>query len=301
MRPRALLAALALVVACAPSWACGGESSGAPKVQEEPIRIGTKDFTEQFLLGELYAQALRAEGFPVDLKRDIGNSEIVHRALLGGGIDLYPEYVGVLLSEVAGVTERPKKDAEAYELAKRFEERNGNTLLAPTPFSNQNALAVLPTTARRERVRTVGDLDDLPGEVVIGAPPEFATRFEGLTGLQDVYGLEDVTTEDFAIGRQYDALDAREIDAAAVFTTDGRLAEGDYVLLEDPRGLFASQPVAPVVGRELLARKGPRLANTLNAVSARLTTEVMRRMNAEVDRRGREPAEVAAQFLRSTP
>ncbi|MDQ3770279.1 MAG: hypothetical protein M3370_12500, partial [Actinomycetota bacterium] len=132
----------------------------------------------------------------------------------------------------------------------------------------------------------------------IGAPPEFASRFEGLEGLEKVYGLDDLSVEAMGIGSQYDALDEGQVDAAAVFTTDGRLAEGDYVVLEDPSGLFASQHVAPVVSREVLQASGPRLAKTLNALNARLTTSVMRQMNAEVDLRGREAADVAAEFLR---
>ena len=302
MRLGALGAALTLTLATAVLSACGGEGSpGTPATQvreQKPIRIGTKNFTEQYLLGELYAQALRAEGFHVVLERNIGASEIVHQALVGGGIDLYPEYVGVLLSEVAGVTERPADAEAAYRLAKQFEERRGFALLAPTPFSDQNAIAVLRATAQREGVRALGDLDRLPGEVTIGAPPEFASRFEGLEGLKEVYGLDGLQVDTMAIGSQYDALDGGQVDAAAVFTTDGRLAQGDYVLLNDPRGLFANQHVAPVVSQEVLRASGPRLERTLNALNARLTTRVMREMNAAVDLRGREPADVAAEFLR---
>lgn len=298
IRPAWALAALVVLAL----GGCGGDSPTTPTDQQpqgKPIRVGTKNFTEQYLLGELYAQALRAEGFRVELKRDIGSSEIVHRALVGGGIDLYPEYIGVLLSEVAGVTRRPRDDEAAYRLAKQFEERRGFTLLAPTPFSDQNALAVLPRTARREGVRALGDLDRLGGEVTIGAPPEFVSRFEGLEGLEEVYGLDDLSVETMGIGDQYDALDDGQVDAAAVFTTDGRLAEGDYIVLDDPRGLFASQRVAPVVSQEVVRASGPRLAQTLNALNARLTTSVMRDMNAQVDLRGREAADVAATFLRT--
>lgn len=279
---------------------CGGDPRATPSAQQgqgEPIRIGTKNFTEQYLLGELYAQALRAEGFRVELKRDIGSSEIVHQALVGGGIDLYPEYVGVLLSEVAGVTERPEEDEAAYQLAKELEERDGFTLLAQTPFTDQNAIAVLPATAQREGVLALGDLARLRGEVTIGAPPEFASRFEGLEGLEKVYELDDLRVAAMGIGLQYDALDDGQVDAAAVFTTDGRLAEGDYVILEDPRGLFASQRLAPVISQKVLADNGPRLNATLDALNARLTTSVMREMNAEVDLGGREAADVAAEFL----
>src|SRR3954469_12936126 len=128
--------------------ACGG--SGKPKTASgrgdgpAPLRIGTKNFAEQFLLGELYKQALEAKGFPVELKQNIGSSEIIHQALTDGALDMYPEYVGVLLSEVANVRRRPASPRAAYRAAQAFERRKGFTLLGMTPFSNSNALAVTP-------------------------------------------------------------------------------------------------------------------------------------------------------------
>jgi len=263
------------------------------------VRIGTKDFTEQFILGELYGQALRAKGFRVELKHDIGSSEIIHQALAGGGLDMYPEYVGVLLSEIASRRERPRSPTAAYRAARAFEERGGFTLLAMTPFSDSNALAVKPSFARRHRLRTVADLGRVPGAVRIGAPPEFRTRFEGLVGLTDRYGLANVEVKPLAIGKQYRALEEGKVDVAAVFTTDGQLAGRGYVLLEDSRNLFASQHVAPVISRRSLRAHGRRLARTINAVSRGLTTRAMRRMNAAVDADGRSPREVAAAFLRA--
>ena len=290
----ATLAALALS-------ACGGDepaNSDRPDPAAKTFRIGTKNFTEQFILGELYGQALRAQGFRVVLKRDIGSSEIIHQALTGGAIDMYPEYVGVLLSEIANRRERPRSAAAAYRAARAFEERRGFTLLETTPFSDSNALAVTPSFARRHRLRTIADLGRVPGPVRIGAPPEFRTRFEGLVGLTERYRLDNLKVKSMPIGRQYRALRGGAVDAAAVFTTDGRLADRGYVLLEDPRGLFSFQHVAPVISRAALRAHGDRLATTVNAVSGRLTTRTMRRMNAAVDRDGRSPRGVGDAFLR---
>ena len=295
-------AALLALVVVLMLGACG---DGAPSAESATagaptIRIGTKNFTEQYLLGQLYAQALTAEGFRVQLKPDLGSSEIVHRALTGGALDLYPEYVGVLLSEIAGVRERPDDPRAAERLARRYEARRGLALLRTTPFSDANALAVTRRDARRRRLRTIADLAGLPGGARIGAPPEFATRFEGLLGLAEVYGLEDAQVTALPIGQQYAALDAGRVDAAAVFTTDGRLAGGRYVVLDDPRGVFAAQHAAPLVRRQVLSSHGPRLAATLDAVSVRLTTSAMREMNAAVDLRGEEPRVVADRFLRAS-
>jgi osmoprotectant transport system substrate-binding protein len=295
------VAACAVVLALALA-SCGGDDSrpAAPDATGDAptLRIGTKNFTEQFILGELYAQALRAKGFPVELKRDVGSTEIIHQALTGGALDMYPEYVGVLLSEVAGVRARPRDPGAAYRAAKAFEQRSGFTLLASTPFSDSNALAVSPAFARRHDVQDIGDLRRVPGTLRIGAPPEFRTRFEGLVGLAERYGLHDAQAVPLAIGRQYAALDDDEVDVAAVFTTDGQLADRRFVLLEDPRRVFSTQHVAPVISRRALREHGARLAPVIDAVSRRLTATAMREMNAAVDLEGRRPGDVADEFLR---
>jgi osmoprotectant transport system substrate-binding protein len=261
------------------------------------ITIGTKNFPEQFILGELYKQSLEANGFRVRLKSDIGSSEIVDRALTAGSLDMYPEYIGVALSELAGRTKRPRSAASAYRDAKAFEERRGFTLLAMTPFSDQNALAVLPAYAKRNRLRSIGDLGGVAGTVTIAAPPEFRTRFEGLVGLRKLYGLSRLELKQMKIGNQYAALDRRMADVANVFTTDGQLEKARYVLLRDPRNLFTFQNVAPVIRRDLL-RKYPALRASIDAVSSKLTTKAMRGMNAAVVQRGEAPAAVAERFLR---
>ena len=299
------LAGWAVVVAALVLAGCGGDRDAAERAQASrdgqpapAVRIGTKNFTEQYILGELYRQALEAEGFRVELKRDIGSSEIVHEALVAGALDMYPEYVGVLLSEIADQPSRPRDARAAYQQAKAYEEERGFTLLAMTPFSDSNALAVTAATARRHGLSRISDLRRLPGgDVEIGAPPEFQTRFEGRLGLQRVYGMSDVTVTALPIGEQYEALDSGQVDAAAVFTTDGRLVARRYVVLDDPRRLFAAQHVAPVIDRDTLSAHGPALAAAVDAVSRRLTTRAMRRMNAEVDLRGRDPAAVARRFL----
>jgi osmoprotectant transport system substrate-binding protein len=297
----ALVAALvaALVVA-----ACGGGSGTSTSAttgrgdRPAPLRLGTKNFAEQFLLGELYKQALEAKGFPVELKENIGSSEIIHQALRDGALDMYPEYVGVLLSEVADVRRRPASPAAAYREAQAFEQRKGFTLLGMTPFSDANALAVTPAYARRHRVRSISDLARVPGGVRIGAPPEFQTRFEGLVGLAQRYGLRNAKARALAIGRQYAALDSGAVDAAAVFTTDGQLAGGRYVLLDDPRGVFGTQHLAPIISEAALRTHGARIRAVVDAVSRRLTAAAMRKMNAAVQLQGRASADVADEFLR---
>jgi osmoprotectant transport system substrate-binding protein len=298
-----LLASFALALVLS---ACGGSDDDPASPADQPaptagspITIGAKNFTEQTILGELYRQALEAEGFEVVLKPDVGSTEIIHRALKRGALDMYPEYVGVLLSEVADVRSRPRRPAASYEVAKRYEKRGGFTLLAQTPFSDSNALAVKPEFARRHGLRTISDLRRLKRIVKIGALAEFRTRYEGLDGLRDVYGLRNLRVSSLASGERYAALEQGDVDVASVFTTEGQLAKEDYLVLKDPRGLFASGHVAPIVSDRILAVHGPRLQTAIDRVSKMLTTGAMREMNAAVDLRHRRAADVAREFLQA--
>jgi len=298
----AILAALAVGLG-----ACGGDDTAtttatttatAPTPSSTPIRIGTKDFPEQFILGELYGQALEAEGFDVELTPDIGSSEIIHQALGNGALDMYPEYIGVLLSEVANNTMRPSSSDAAYRLAQKYEERRGFTLLTPTPFSDSNALAVTPAFARRKGVRSIADLRRLSPRPRIAAPKEFRSRYEGLVGLKDIYSVRRLRFLPLA-DRRYAALDSGRADVALVFTTDSQLVGDKYVVLADPRGLFASGHVAPIISKKALAAHGRGLRKAIDAVSAKLTTVAMRMMNRAVVVGRRTPGEVARQFLRA--
>jgi len=304
--PQALLALLAALVLALVLSACGGSDDDQTSSTDRPapakgppIRIGAKNFTEQTILGELYRQALEAQGFEVVLKTDVGSTEIIHRALKRGALDMYPEYVGVLLSEVAEVRSRPRRPAASYEVAKRYEKRGGFTLLAQTPFSDSNALGVKPEFARRHGLRTIADLRRLKGIVKIGALAEFRTRYEGLDGLHAVYGLRNLRVSSLASDERYAALDQGDVEVASVFTTEGQLAGEDYVVLKDPRGLFASGHVAPIVSDRILAAHGSRLQTAIDAVSKMLTTGAMREMNAAVDLHSRRPAAVAREFLQA--
>jgi osmoprotectant transport system substrate-binding protein len=295
VRTRVLIAA-ALAAALV---GCGGGGSDSNKSAALPtITIGTKNFTEQYILGELYARTLRKAGFRVILKSDIGSSEIIDKALTAGSLDMYPEYTGVLLSEIAGDTRRPRTAQEAYRRAKAFEEKRGFTMLKWTPFTDSNALAVLPAYAKKHGLRTISDLNKISG-LRLGALPEFQTRFEGSVGLDSVYGVKGFRFVPLQFPDRYGALDNRKVDVLAVFTTEGQLSAGRYRVLADPRNLFAFQNLAPVIRRDLARKYGQKLTGPLDALSERLTTDVMRRMNAEVDLKGEKPADVAARFIKS--
>ena len=308
-RVMAVLLAVALaltLVACGDDDDNGGSSGGSSTGQQSSdqpgkgkpaVTMGAKNFTEQYILGELYAQALRAKGYNVTLKSNIGSSEITDKALTSGQLDLYPEYTGVILTELAGLKKRPSDPNDAYKEAKAFQEKRGFTLLEKTPFADSDALAVKPAYAKKYGLDSVDDLKKVSGDIKLGAPPEFRTRFSGVVGLEDEYGIKNIAFRPLSIGLQYRALDAGRVDTANVFTTDGQLQKGDYVVLKDPKFIFGFQNVAPVVSEKTLKAQGPEFAATLNAVSAKLTEEAMRRMNAAVDIDKRKPAAVAKAFL----
>jgi len=299
-RPAAsLLVLVALLVA-----ACGNdeedqEGSVQPQGQELQLTIGTKDFTEAFIVGELYRQALLAKGIKVRLRKDIGPTEMIDRELQSGRIDAYPEYLGVAVTVAAGQEDAGSSAEETYELAKEFYAGRGQAISEPTAFENVDAIATTQFFAQRRGLATVSDLRELPS-FTLGARPEFEQRQQGLAGMRDVYGLDNVEFKEIPLGKQYRALDRNEIEAANVFTTDGQLASGSYKVLEDSDRLFGFQHVALVIDEEKLEELGGRkFMGIINDVNGRLTTSAMIQMNRDVEVDGQNEAIVAERFLRS--
>src|SRR4051812_20808989 len=301
MQTRALVLAAVAVALVLPGCGSDDDSSKAaalPGKGKPPVRLATKNFTEQYVLGELYSQALRAKGFTIVLKENVGSSEIVDRALADGVIDVYPEYIGVIAQELAQSDVRPKSADETYRRAKAYEEKRGFTIFERTPGFDADANVVKPALARRYGLKSTADLAKL-SRFRYGGPPEKATRFQGGGGVRKVYGLHKLKFVPVAIERRYAALDKGRIDVAAGFTTDGQLTHKDrYVVLTDPKGIFGFQNIVPVVSRKVLATQGPAFAATLNAVSAKLTNDALQGMNAAVDLDHQKPAAVARAFLR---
>jgi osmoprotectant transport system substrate-binding protein len=304
MRSKLLAAVTALLLTTALA-SCGDDDSsstgdGASPGKGKPaVTLGDKNFTEQYILGELYAQALKAKGYTVKVKSNIGSSEIIDKALTSGQVDLYPEYTGVIVTVLAKESDNPASADETYDKAKAFEEGRGYTLLDRTPFFDADGLAVKPAYATKYKLSDVADLKNVPGKFKYGAPPENRTRFQGLKGMKSAYGLNNVDFKPLSIGLQYKALETDKIDVAAVFTTDAQLAGGKYTVLKDSKGIFGYQNVAPVVSKKVLDEQGPEFAATLNAVSSKLTNEAMQRMNGAVDLDKQKPEAVAEAFLKA--
>jgi osmoprotectant transport system substrate-binding protein len=271
-------------------------AASGPGVGKPAVTIGDKNFAEENILGQLYMQALQAKGYTVTLKENVGSSTIIYKALTSGQIEMYPEYTGTLLSAIANQTKEPPSAAAAYQQAKAFVEQHGLTLLDYTPFYDSDALATLPSYASAHNLTSIASLKPLGKSVTIGAPPEFATRFEGLLGLKQEYGVVP-TFKPIAIELSYKALESGQVDVQNVFSTDGQLLSGKFKILADPKHVFGFQNVAPVVRKSVLAAEGPAFAETLNRVSALLTIKAIQQMNAAVSIDKQSATSVAKQFL----
>jgi osmoprotectant transport system substrate-binding protein len=295
---RAAKAAFAIAIGVALVLGGAVAAPAAPdRTKATPITVGTKNFTEQYVLGQLYKQALEAKGLKVGYKENIGSTELIAKALTSGKITLYPEYTGVMLTVTFGRKSTPTTAAGTYTLAKALWAKRGYTLGKQPPFQDVDAVAVLRTTATRFGLKTVGDLRKVPN-LTLAAFPEFETRQTGLLGMARVYGVRNVDFQPLSGISAYTLLNQKKVIAAGIFSTDPQLISTRYVVLRDPKNIFGFQHVAPIVSRKIVA-ENPTLLPTLNRVSALLTVKAMIAMNKAVAIDKRSAAVVAGAFLKA--
>lgn len=290
--------AVGVVVALPLALSACGVASGAGGGRGGMITIGTKEFTEEWVLGELYAQALEARGYQVQVKNNIGSTEIIDRALRAKRIDVYPEYTGVVLQVLAQRKKLPKTAAETFRQAKAFEETRGLTMLKPTPFQNKDAVAVTQAYAKKHHLKSVGELRKL-GTIYYAEYPDNIESSTGYTGLVKAYDLHNMKVKSLNIGLQYRALESGAVQAADVFTTDPQLVRSNLVILKEPKNIFGFQNVAPVVRKDVLHSQPPEVWKMLNRVDALLTVQAVRAMNRAVAVNRLSPAQVARKFLQA--
>jgi osmoprotectant transport system substrate-binding protein len=268
-----------------------------PGTGKPQVTIGDKNFTEQFVLGELYYQALKAQGYSVLINQNIGPTEVTIQALQTGRLSLYPEYIDTWNSSVAGLKQQFGSARAAYRAGLHWARRYGFELLHPTPFGDTDAIAVTFNYAVHNGLETIGDLTKVATTLTLGGPLQFQQSSTGLPAVEQAYGFTPQSFQPLAIGAQYQALDQGTVEAADVNTTDGQLITGNYALLGDPDHVFGWGNVVPVVPIKVLQAEGPDFAATINRVSALLSTAVIRQLNAAVDVSGETPQVVAQQFL----
>jgi len=276
------------------SLAAAGAVSAA-----DAVKIGSKNFTEQFIVAEIYAQALEKAGVPVERHLNLGATLVAHAALTHGDIDLYPEYTGTALAAVvkgdlSGSADKIYGDVKDY-----YEKNLQLTLLQPTKINNGYAIITLPETAARYKLKTLSDLGPVSKDLTFGAEGGFGDRKDGLPGMKQTYGIVFKEFKIFAkLGIRYTALTSKDLDVSYGFSTDWQIAQNKLVVLEDDKHLFPPYYLVPVVRQDALG-KNPKIAEVLNKISPLLNTENMRDMNAKVDRDKEEPADVAAEFLKA--
>jgi osmoprotectant transport system substrate-binding protein len=291
--------ALALLTACGN---VGGEQAsdqgGGPA-----ITIGSKDFTEQYILGELYAQALEANGFNVEKKLNLGSEQIADKALQNGQIDMYPEYTGTALVATLPYEGDPadlKTPEETYQKAKElYAQRDpADTMLTPAPFNNSYGIFVRADVAEERDLETLADLAEASPDLTFVSFSQFQNRSDGYPNMQKNYPALDFGEIKIVnqLGLRYQGLQGGEGDVGVGFTTDGQLASDELVVMEDPKSIWPFYYPAPVVRSNVL-EQNPKMEEVLNSVSESLDVETMRELNGQVDLDQEDPEDVAAEHL----
>ena len=300
---RAALVAVALIGLLVAGCSSNAGPRPPPEHPRRPsITVVSFDFPESEILADLYGQALRRQGYPVEVVPRLGPREIVEPALEQGRADLVPGYLGSslnFLSEKRMATADPRVIHAGLQRALAA---RGLSALAFASAQDRNGFVVTGDMARTRRLRRLSDLRPIASKLVFGGPPECADRPLCLGGLRDVYGLKFKRFEPMASRTvTADALETDEIDVGMIETTNGNLADRDLVQLEDDRRLQPAENVVPIVRKAIIAAYGPALVRLVDAVTGQLTTRDLIGMNQRVEAHGADPAAVAAAWLRGHP
>ena len=304
-----LLSALVLA-ACGDDDDEGGSGTGTTPAESTKIErneanagteitVGSKNFTEQKILGEVFAQGLEAAGFTVKKELNLGDEKTALAALEGGEIDAYPEYTGTALLSFFGVkaNEIPKDPAAAYEQARDGFAEKDLTAYPPTPFTSSNEVGLTKEKAAELGVSAISDLEDKDQDLTLYGSPECRQRTDCLLGLQQVYGLDFKKFVPVAIDLRHQVLLDGKADLSIVFTTDPQIKREGFVLLEDDKGMFPPYNSTLVVRNDVASDE---LGEVVEQVQSGLTDEVMQELNARVDLDKKTPAQVAKEYLQES-
>lgn len=259
------------------------------------IRVGSKNFSEQLILGEIIAQLMESKSKLKVIRRlNLGGTFVCHQAMLNNQIDIYPEYTGTALKVILQSTELPQ---ELFSYVKTVYERKYHlTWLMPFGFNNSNALAIKRNFAIQKGIKNISELPRLASDLTIGVSPDFLQRRDGLLGLQDIYNLKFANIRLMDPGLMYKAIRDNHVNIIMAYSTDGRIPAYQLLLLHDDKHLFPSYEAAPVVRKALLAAH-PEITNILQSLAHKLPADVMQRLNYDVDVLHKSPHDVAKAFL----
>lgn len=290
----------------------GTVASIAAQETKPTVTVGSKEFTEQLIVGQMLALLLEDAGYPVERQLGLAGTAVVHQALVNGEIDTYVEYTGTGLLAILDMslpTGTPAASAAATPIAgvdavyntvkDAYAEQFNVVWLDPLGFNNTYTLALTKERAAELGVETISDLIPVSGELTFGGTQEFLTRPDGLPGLMDAYeGLKFADAQGFDPGLVYQAVDSGDVDVISAFATDGRIPALGLVTLDDDMGFFPPYYAAPLVRQDLLD-EDPAVADVLNSMAGLLDDETMAGLNAQVDVDGEEPEDVARGFLQA--
>ena len=288
--------------------ACGGGGGGSSSNDtttsasgpKPTITLGTKNFGEEYILGQLYGQALQAKGFPVVYKGSFGSSELADKAITSGKMNFYPEYTGVIALDLAKAKNAPKSANATYVVAKKFENTRGLAMTNPTPFADTDTFTVLTSTANKDGLKTMSDLKKLKSFSYAGYP-ECQTRITCILGMKQIYGLNNINFVPIGNISVYTLLDQGKATGGDGFSTDpAQLNHKKYTALVDDKHIFGFQNVAPVLKKTLITGpNGALLVSTVNAVSSKLTLAAMQAMNKAYYVDKATPKQIANGFLKA--
>jgi len=319
-RVRVLLAALAALALTLGVAACGSsddsttsgstESGGeAGAIQSNPdngkvsLTIGSKNFPEQEILGEIYAQALTAAGYKVKSALNLGSETVAQKAVKSGQISGYPEYASTALTSFFGLEpeEVPADATEAWEKANEEFEKEGLQAFEPTPFASANAVGTTTETAEKYDLKTVSDLEGVSEKLSLYGSPECRQRIDCLAGLEELYGLKFKSFTPVDIGLRYTVLEKGQADLSILFTTDPQLsAESDkFVILEDDKKVFPAGNVIFVTTQKVAEEAGPDYEKTILQVQEGLDLKVVQELDARVELEKETPKQAATAYLES--
>ncbi len=300
----AMLVAALVSTAAACGGGSGGGSGGGDSSSSGPsITVSSKAFTEQILLGEMYAQAFEEADYNVERKLDLGSEQVMDKSLQDGTIDVYPEYTGTAYVAILKKPpdSYPKTEKETYKQVAEFYKNRKDTpmqMLKPAPFENNYGIVMLSKTANEMGIENLDDLAAKSDQLVFSSYSEFQNRSDGYDNMKQNYPQLDFEEIKIVndLGIRYKALADDEADVGIGFTTDGQLASPELKVIEDTKDIWPKYYPAPVITQEFLD-KNPDAEKILNEVSASLDADKMRELNGAVDLEQEDPEDVAQGHL----
>jgi len=305
----AVILAIAVAACGSSNNGGGGGGSSANLIKSNPanhkvtITVGSKNFTEEYILGEIYAQGLQAAGYNVKKQLNLGSETIALKAIKDGDITGYPEYTSTALGSFFQVPAQkiPADPNQAYQMAKADLAKEGIVAYPPTPFGDSNAVGTLTSTAKQLHLTDISSLKGKSQNLTLAGSPQCSERIDCLAGLEKNYGLHFKKFTPVDIGLRYTVLDKGDADLSILFTSDAQLANSHkYTILKDDKGLIPAGNPIFLAAKSVADKAGPDFAKTIEQVQGNLTLPVMQELNSRVDIDKQQPAAVAHEYLKSS-